>query len=221
MGQLVERQRPLRRTEYERMVSAGLFENERIELVRGVIIQMSPQNVPHATAIQRLTRWLQPALHGRADVRVQLPFVCGDDSLPEPDLAIVDPTTADGDEHPDRAFLLIEVANASLKLDRGEKAELYARAGVPEYWVVNLVDRVIERHSQPSAGAYALVTRSALARASPRSRFRTRARRSRPSSGADWVSVFAPLPRTGADLAPNPSKSGSPGGTGLAIEPGV
>lgn len=140
------------------MVSAGFFENEHIELIRGVILQMSPQNVPHSAAIQRLNRWLQPALHGRADVRVQLPFVAGDDSLPEPDLAIVDPATADGVEHPDRAFLLIEVANTSLAFDRGEKAELYARAGVPEYWVVNLVDRVIERHTQPIAGAYALVT---------------------------------------------------------------
>jgi Uma2 family endonuclease len=157
MGQLVERQRPLRRAEYERMVEAGLFRDERVELVRGVIVRMSPQNAPHSSVIQILTRLLAPALVGRADVRVQLPFAAGDDGLPEPDLAVVEARPYK-ERHPDRAYLIVEVADSSLKFDRQEKAEIYAEAGVPEYWVVNVADEVIEVHSEPVRGAYARVT---------------------------------------------------------------
>jgi Uma2 family endonuclease len=157
MGQLAERQRPLRREEYERMVAAGFFRDERVELIRGVVVEMSPQNTPHANVIEALTQLLLPPLVGRANVRVQLPFAAGNDSLPEPDLAVVAPDRNKG-AHPDRAFLIIEVADASLKLDRQEKAELYARAGVPEYWVVNVAGRIIERHSEPTDSTYARVT---------------------------------------------------------------
>jgi Uma2 family endonuclease len=158
MGQLAERQRPLRREEYERMIAAGFFRDERVELIQGVVVEMSAQNAPHAYVIQVLTRLLVPPLVGRADVRVQLPFAAGALSMPEPDLAIV----AHGNymnAHPSQAFLIIEVADSSLKLDQQEKAELYARAGIPEYWIVNLADGIIERHSEPTnGGPYARVT---------------------------------------------------------------
>lgn len=156
MGRFGERQRPIRRHEYERMVAAGLFQGERIELIRGAIVEMTPQNAPHAAAIQRLTRLLTAPLLARADVRVQLPFAVGDDSLPEPDLAVVDAAYF-GDAHPDRAFLIIEVADASLTFDRRDKLALYARALVAEYWVVNLSKRIIEQHSGPSDESYARV----------------------------------------------------------------
>jgi Uma2 family endonuclease len=139
------------------MIAAGLFRDERIELIRGVIVEMTPQNAPHAGLIELLTHLLLPRLAGRANVRVQLPFVAGADSLPEPDLALVPPGRHTGG-HPDRAFLVIEVADASLRFDRRDKAELYADAGVPEYWVVNIAQRLIERHSDPVAGAYTRVT---------------------------------------------------------------
>lgn len=139
------------------MVAAGLFRDERIELLQGVIVAMSPQNAPHADVIQALNRLLVPALLGRADVRVKLPFVAGDHSLPEPDLAVVEAGRYKA-AHPNRAFLLIEVADTSLKLDRQDKAELYARIGVSEYWIVNLENRTIERHNEPSKGAYSRVT---------------------------------------------------------------
>ena len=106
--------------------------------------------------MEALTQLLLPPLVGRANVRVQLPFAAGDDSLAEPDLAVVAPDR-NKNAHPDRAFLIIEVADSSLKLDRQEKAELYAHAGVPEYWVVDLAGRIIERHSEPSAGTCARV----------------------------------------------------------------
>ena len=139
------------------MVAAGFFRDERVELIQGVVVQMSPQNAPHSYAIQILNRLLMPRLLGRADVRVQLPFVADGHSVPEPDLAVV-PAENYRDAHPSRAFLIIEVADSSLKFDRQEKADLYARAGVPEYWVVNLADRIIERYSEPTSGAYARVT---------------------------------------------------------------
>jgi Uma2 family endonuclease len=135
------------------MISAGFFENERIELIRGVILEMTPQGVPHSAAIQRLTTLLVPLLVGRAGVRVQMSFVAGDDSMPEPDLAIVSPVISEV-SHPSEAFLVIEVANTSLKFDRGAKAALYAQFGVREYWVVNVVDRVVERHTVPKGDTY-------------------------------------------------------------------
>jgi len=158
MDPLLERQRLIRRNEYERMGEAGLFEGERVELIHGVIVEMSPRSVGHDQAIQRLTRWLAAALAGRADVRVQLSFRAGEDSMPEPDLAVVDPSWSEADAHPDDALLIVEVANASLPFDRGIKAELYAQEDIREYWVVNLVDRAIERYTEPAAGAYARVT---------------------------------------------------------------
>jgi len=157
MTLLAERQRPLRRAEYERMVDAGLFQNERVELIRGIIARMSPQKDAHAMVIQILTRLLVPGLVGRADVRVQLPFAIGEYSMPEPDLALVS-VGRFGQPHPDRAFLIIEVAETSLAEDRTEKAEVYAEAGVPEYWIVNVLDRTVEVHTEPSRGAYTRVT---------------------------------------------------------------
>jgi Uma2 family endonuclease len=139
------------------MIDAGLFRDERIELLRGVLVQMSPQNLPHAGVIQILNRILTPALLGRADVRVHLPFNVGDDSVPEPDFALVEPVRYTK-AHPDRAFLIIEVADSSLKMDRDEKLALYAEGGIPEYWIVNLADSAIERRSEPSQGACGRLT---------------------------------------------------------------
>ena len=139
------------------MLEAGLFRNEHVELIRGIIVRMSPQKDAHAMVIQILTRMLVPALVGRADVRVQLPFAAGDDSMPEPDLAVV-AVGRFGQSHPERAFLIIEVAETSLAEDRTEKAEIYASAEVAEYWVVNVLDRSIEVHMEPSRGAYTRVT---------------------------------------------------------------
>ena len=139
------------------MIAAGFFRDERIELLRGVIVEMSPQNAPHAGIIQALSHLLLPPLLGRANVRVQLPFVAGPDSLPEPDLAIVKPGRY-MNAHPADAFLIIEVADASLKIDRQDKAEIYASAQVPEYWVVNVGEHAIERYSEPSNGSYTRLT---------------------------------------------------------------
>ncbi len=158
LAALADQMRPLRRLEYDRLVDLGLFEGEKVELLRGVIVRMSPQGVAHASTIQSLTQLLVLALAAtkRAAVRVQLPLALADDSEPEPDIAVVEP----GDyreQHPSRALIVIEVADSSLTLDRGEKAELYARAGIPEYWIVDVGRRLLEVHTDAVAGVYTRV----------------------------------------------------------------
>ena len=139
------------------MVTLGLFEGERVELLYGVIVRMPPKGPPHDSAIQRLTKLLLPRLLGRAALRVQSAFAASDGSEPEPDLAIV-PDGEYRDAHPATAFLLIEVADSSLQVDRVTKAKLYAESGVPEYWVVNVRDSIIEVHTDIVRDAYIRVS---------------------------------------------------------------
>ena len=153
----VERVRPLRRVEFDRMVEMGLFDNERVELLKGFIVRMSPQKSRHAGAVQYLTQFFVQALSsGRASVRVQLPLAAGDDSEPEPDIALV-PAGAYRDHHPDSAYLVIEVAETSLAADR-EKAEVYAEGGIEEYWIVDTAHDLIEVRTDIVDGVYTRVT---------------------------------------------------------------
>lgn len=144
-------QRRLRVDEYHAMINAGIFdEDESLELLQGVLCTMSPQDVAHAQAIQLLTHLFARGLPDRYYVRVQLPLTIGPDSEPEPDLAIVDREAGlDPGRHPSRALLVIEVVSTSLERDRTIKAPLYARGGIPEYWIVNLVDQRLEVHRKP------------------------------------------------------------------------
>lgn len=146
--------RPLRRVEYDRLVDQGFFdEDEKIELLDGVIVQMTPQGLGHAASIEELTHLLVLALSTRARVRVQLPFAASDISEPEPDLAVVPPADSRR-SHPEEAFLLIEVAESSLRKDRRVKTRIYAAAGVPEYWVVDVSGRTIEVRTDPGEDKY-------------------------------------------------------------------
>src|SRR4051812_10762587 len=131
-----ERLRPLKRVEYDRLVELGYFEDERIELLDGQLIAVSPPGPGHNDAIIKLTMLFAQAIGKRALVQVQGPFAASDDSEPQPDLAII-PSQDYSRAHPERAYLLIEVAESSLRHDRLLKAVLYARAGVAEYWIVN------------------------------------------------------------------------------------
>jgi Uma2 family endonuclease len=146
--------RPLRRVEFERMVEQGFFdEDEKIELLDGVIVQMTPQGIGHAAAIERLTQILVLALAPRARVRVQLPYAASDISEPEPDLAVVPPGDPER-SHPRRSLLLVEVAESSLSKDRRVKTRIYAAADVPEYWVVDVAGRTIEVRTVPREDSY-------------------------------------------------------------------
>lgn len=155
-GDLAElRPRRFRVDEYYRMVELGLIrEDERVELLEGVIVRMTPQDRPHARITSRLNRWIVEALPGAThSVRVQLPLSVSDDSEPEPDLAVVreeDERTSPR-EHPVSALLVIEVADRSLRKDRELKSRIYARAGVPEYVLVDVARKALEVRTHPDA----------------------------------------------------------------------
>lgn len=137
------------------MAALGMFANERVELVHGYIVRMAPIGPPHGSCVQRVNEVFVRSFVPRASVRIQSSFVAGD-SQPEPDIAVV-PRGEYRDEHPDQALLIVEVAESSLDYDRTTKAALYASAGVPEYWVVNLVDRLLEVHTDIVRGVYTRV----------------------------------------------------------------
>jgi Uma2 family endonuclease len=125
-----ERIRPLRRVEYDKLIELGAFQNERIELLDGVVVPMSPIGPPHASAVQKLTELLVPALLGRASVRIQNPFAALENSEPEPDV-VVAPRSDYDTAHPADAHLIIEVSDSSLSQDRGKKGRIYAECGAP------------------------------------------------------------------------------------------
>lgn len=147
---LLESPRRLSVDEYHRMIETGILdEEERLELLEGVIVAMSPQDEPHAWPIQRLTRMLTKALGDEYDIRVQLPLTLGRSNEPEPDLAVVRSGPRTKGRHPRTALLVIEVADDSLRKDRTVKAALYARFRIPEYWVVNVEAATIEVFTDP------------------------------------------------------------------------
>src|SRR6185369_3329090 len=152
-----ERLRPLKRVEYDRLVELGCFQDERIELLEGQLFAMSPPGPGHNDVTIKLNMLFAQAIGKRALVQVQGPFAASDDSEPQADLALL-PSQDYSRAHPERAYLLIEVAESSLRRDRLIKAALYARAGVAEYWIVNLADGVIEVHRGPRNGHYGSVT---------------------------------------------------------------
>jgi Uma2 family endonuclease len=158
LAQLADRIRPIRRVEYERMVELGMFHDERVELLRGYIVHTSPQKSRHGGAVQSLNHLFVLALvpTGRAAVRVQSPLAVGDDSEPEPDIALVPPAEY-RDRHPDSAFLVVEVAETSLREDRA-KAEIYAAGGIPEYWIADTTHGLVEVYTEIVDGIYTRVT---------------------------------------------------------------
>ena len=149
--------RPLRRAEYEHLVAGGAFEDERVELLEGVIVAMSPQDPQHAGVIQFLGRAFERGVGDRAAIRTQMPLAISDKSLPEPDLAVVAPGGYRS-SHPTTAMLVVEVAGNSVRKDRQIKGELYARAAIPEYWIINLQSHIVEVHTDPTAGSYGRIT---------------------------------------------------------------
>lgn len=151
---LPEQRRPITRDEYHRMGEAGLFEGERVELIQGVIVRMTPRSELHDGCLERLNELLMPRLVGRARLRVQLGYAASEYSEPEPDLAILSRNEPRG-EQPGHALLMIEVANTSLRFDRKQKAAVYAENGVPEYWVIDVVAERVEVFTQPTAESYA------------------------------------------------------------------
>jgi len=144
-----------KRTEYERLVDNGIFvPGERIELIDGLLVVAEPQSSLHFAAVRLVERALARAFGEGWDVRAQGPIALDDTSEPEPDVAVVRGELRDYlDAHPADPVLVVEVSLTSLEFDRVHKSSLYARAGRPEYWIVNLVDRVVEIRRAPAPAA--------------------------------------------------------------------
>lgn len=152
MGDQTIRTRQWTRIEYDRLIESGFFqESDRVELLGGQLLVAEPQGSRHAATVSLVADALRVAFQGGWYVTVQLPVALDDESEPEPDVAVVRGTARDyGDAHPSRPVLVVEVADSSRTLDRQHKASLYARAGVPDFWIVDIVDNVLEVHRRPA-----------------------------------------------------------------------
>lgn len=145
--------RPMKRVEYERLAFEGFFEDEKVELLFGVVVEMTPIDPAHPESIYHVRRSLERRIGDRAKVRTQDPFAASDISEPEPDIVVV-PNIDYWKAHPSHAYLVVEVARSSLDRDQGLKARLYGLAEVDEYWIVNHVDEVVEVYRDARRGKW-------------------------------------------------------------------
>jgi Uma2 family endonuclease len=144
--------------QYQQMAAAGIFdEDDRIELIEGEIVEMSPLGPQHSACVDRLNRMLQKLVRDAAIVRVQSPIRLGRYSEPQPDVTLLQPRAdfyAGSHPEPEDVLLLVEVADSSLSYDRDLKLPLYARAGIAEVWLVALLPQTIEVYRAPSEDGY-------------------------------------------------------------------
>lgn len=145
------------RDEYYQLAEMGLFHGQKAELIEGEIMVQSPQKAEHWTTVDRVAELLRNHFGPGFHVRMQGPIDLGPHSEPEPDVGVVAGTRAQyASQHPRTAVLIVEVSESSLSYDRTRKASLYARAGIADYWIVNLVNNQIEvrRDPQPDSSQY-------------------------------------------------------------------
>ncbi|MBI3637735.1 MAG: Uma2 family endonuclease [Candidatus Rokubacteria bacterium] len=139
-----------KRAEYDRLVDLGAFEGDRVELIDGYLVVGEPKGSRHATAVGLVADALRVRLTAGWSLRLQDPIALDERSEPEPDVAVVPGDRRDYVRgHPERAALIVEIAESSLDFDRHHKGSLYARAGLADYWIVNLVDEQLEVYRAP------------------------------------------------------------------------
>jgi Uma2 family endonuclease len=157
MSEQVLRTRHWSRLEYGLLIEKHVFRpDERLELLGGELVVREPHDDPHTLAVELMNEALVAAFGPEWRVRVQLPVALDEESEPEPDVSVAAGRARDRREpKPSRLALVVEIADSSLALDRDHKSSLYARADVPDYWIVNLVDRVLEVYREPAADATA------------------------------------------------------------------
>ena len=130
--------RPLKRLEFDELVALGAFDDEKLELLRGQLVTMSPEGEPHVDLAHWLFKRLVRTFRDEDfEVRYAAPFNANEDSEPAPDILVGRPKGSRRD-HPSEALLIIEVSNSSIRKDRGVKRLLYAEVGVPEYWIIDI-----------------------------------------------------------------------------------
>jgi Uma2 family endonuclease len=139
------------RAEYDRLIEVGILgPGDPVELLGGQLMVAEPQGGPHYTSVGLVEDALRAAFGPGWVIRSQGPIALDDESEPEPDIAVVPGSRRDySAEHPSRPVLVVEVSESSLSLDRERKGSLYARAGLDEYWIVDLVGRVLEIYREP------------------------------------------------------------------------
>jgi Uma2 family endonuclease len=144
--------------EYHKLGEIGIFHpEERVELIEGNIIKISPKGTVHASATRRTARLLHSLLEHQATVYNKSPIALDDNSEPEPDIAVVRIDPFDYATHhptPSEVYLIIEVADSSLTFDREIKAKIYARSGIADYWVLNVGDRQLHLFREPTENGY-------------------------------------------------------------------
>ena len=156
------------RDDYATLTETGLFDGLRVELIHGRLIEMPPISEDHGNCVLLAARILRRIFpEDTFTVRPGLPFVASDDSEPEPDLCVVTGSAKVHTKHPRSCLLLIEVSLSTLEFDRKVKASVYAESGVEDFWIINLVDRVIEVHRQPRQGSDGVWGYAALQRVLP------------------------------------------------------
>lgn len=146
--------------EYYKLSGAGLFQDRRTELLKGALVIMPLPDEPNNQAVIAIAERLREAFGPGFQVREEKAFVIEPDTDVGPDVTVVRKSELAPGRKPTRAELIVEVSGSTLDYDLGEKAALYASAGVPEYWVVDLNERCIHVHRSPGAGVYASVTQS-------------------------------------------------------------
>jgi Uma2 family endonuclease len=149
--------------EYHRMAGAGILtRDDRVELIEGEIVRMSPIGGPHQACVDRLNSLLVSRFGKRAIVRIQGPVILGRHSEPQPDISVLRPRAdfyAGGHPRPPDVLFLVEVIDTSGSYDRGRKLPLYSRSRIPEVWLVDLERQVIDIYRQPALRAYRLEQR--------------------------------------------------------------
>jgi Uma2 family endonuclease len=149
MNVSLPRTRRWTKAEYHRMRDLGFFDNQRVELIQGRIVQMPAMKNLHVTGVGLTEDALRAAFGPKHWVRIQAPLDLPGASEPEPDLAVVPGGPRDYTDHPKTALLIVEVSDTTLRYDRTRKGAIYARAGIADYWIVNLVDTQLEIYRDP------------------------------------------------------------------------
>jgi Uma2 family endonuclease len=148
--------------EYHRIVQSGVLDDRRVELLNGLIVEMAPEGIPHAYYSDESGSYLERLLGDRVKVREGKPITLPNDSEPEPDIAVVKPLGAVYLQHhpyPEDIYWLIEYSNSSLAKDTTDKVKIYAAAGIPEYWVVDLKDKSLIVFREPVGETYQQMNR--------------------------------------------------------------
>jgi len=141
------------RREYDELVNKGYFEDEKIELLRGLLVTMSPEGDEHYSITSLIANVITRALPERFGIATNAPFCATDDSEPEPDICVFDRTRFPRTK-PTESLLIVEVAYSSIRRDRNVKLPIYAEANVPEYWIILVATQTVEVYTEPRNGTY-------------------------------------------------------------------